>query len=216
MRISPLFYPMSAPLNGPLVRAAGRAMRAAAASLEAAGLALQGRKLTEERRESGSTRRGSCSQDARTARARGWPPSRHAGIRPALSRRLPSAVVPSVRWVPLSARAREAGGRGAAAPEAARGVWLASTAACVGDVKLGEQSSAWYGALLNGAAAAPSPLLLHFFAHALLPYARPSAQATSTRWSLARARPCSIMRKSCRARARAPRSARCVVRARGA
>ena len=154
MRISPLFYPMSAPLNGPLVRAAGRAMRAAAASLEAAGLALQGRKLTEERRESGSTRRGSCSQDARTARARGWPPSRHAGIRPALSRRLPSAVVPSVRWVPLSARASEAGGRGAAAPEAARGVWLASTAACVGDVKLGEQSSAWYGALLNGACAA--------------------------------------------------------------
>lgn len=58
-------------------------------------------------------------------------------------------MVPSVRWVPLSARAGRAGA--VAAPEAARGVWLASTAACVGDVKLGEQSSAWYGALLNGA-----------------------------------------------------------------
>ena len=58
-------------------------------------------------------------------------------------------VVPSVRWVPLTARAGKAGAP-TAAPSAGRGAWVASTAAVVGAVTLGEQASAWYGALLNG------------------------------------------------------------------
>jgi hypothetical protein len=148
---------MAAPAHGHQMRAFGRLLRAIGQSLDRTGLGIMGTEGYVERREwrgaSSGARRGGLRHHWRRAPAAfaaGLSPPSCATV-PALSSppRLPAsphalpapAVVPSTRVVPIKGKQFTYGLQN----------FVASSASVVGEVKMGEMSSVWYGATLRGA-----------------------------------------------------------------
>ncbi len=163
---------MHAAANPPLVRAVGHLLRRAAKAINRAGVSLQGQEAYVERRECACPRRpreadvvaaaqgcrhaterrqrGSCSRRGRRPRRACVGPhapncvSSSASVRPPSFS--PRAVVPSTRIVKVKGKDVQHGYQN----------FVASSASLVGDVRIGEMSSAWYGATLRGASQPPA------------------------------------------------------------